>query len=275
MSTAVVVDTTGSRTRRWLLAQQNNVVATPIRNDADTAHRLGREAYCLAAREIHDFELPEEVKKFREENDEKDLKVRLHLTFFDFAANSFYGNTYVSPNITLPDDDDAPWDLKQLMFFSTTRNSNKCYGVMEIVATTFDRPTATERTYSLAWSALPLFSHKNMKDMDEVDHEYFEEDDFDTSRLFAGTPRSLLFYGDDWKVRSLKNIFFFFFFFLVQHLTYIQLQLRSMDVLSCVFFIFFFSETCTTLESSQAWLQAHVLHAYMYVAPQSTTFNTS
>ena len=213
MSTAVVVDTTGSRTRRWLLAQQNNVVATPIRNDADTAHRLGREAYCLAAREIHDFELPEEVKKFREENDEKDLKVRLHLTFFDFAANSFYGNTYVSPNITLPDDDDAPWDLKQLMFFSTTRNSNKCYGVMEIVATTFDRPTATERTYSLAWSALPLFSHKNMKDMDEVDHEYFEEDDFDTSRLFAGTPRSLLFYGDDWKVRSLKNIFFFFFFF--------------------------------------------------------------
>ena len=214
MSTAVVVDTTGSRTRRWLLAQQNNVVATPIRNDADTAHRLGREAYCLAAREIHDFELPEEVKKFREENDKKDLKIHLHLTFFDFAANSFYGNTYVSPNITLPEEDedeDAPWDLKQLMFFSTTRNSNKCYGIMEIVATTFDRTTASERTYSLAWSALPLFSHQNMKDMDEVDHEYFEEDDFDTSRLFAGTPRSLLFYGDDWKVKlcSFEMICFF------------------------------------------------------------------
>ena len=199
------VDTTGSHIRRWLEKQQLNVVATPSRLDQDKAHRLGSEGYCLTLREIHDFELPNEVQQFREENSEKDLSVRLHVTFFDFATNNFYGNTYISPEIALPDpeeDDDVPWDLKQLIYFTSTRNNTKCYAIIEIVGTTFDRATTSERTYSLAWAALPLFVHRNMRDMDEVDHINPYEEDFDTSRLFAGTPRSLLFFGDNWKSKA-------------------------------------------------------------------------
>ena len=196
-----VTPTTGSRITRWLQAQQLNIVATPSRSDGDTSH-LGREAYCLAVREIHDWENPERIIDFSENNKAEDLKISLHVTFYDMATSSFYGNTYITPNISLPEDEDGPWDLKQLVYFTTTRNNTKCYGIVEVVARTFDRSTATERTYSLAWAALPLFAHRNIKDMDEVDHEDVDEDDYDSSLLFAGTPRSLMFYGDDWKQKA-------------------------------------------------------------------------
>jgi hypothetical protein len=197
------VNASGSRIRRWLQRQQLNIVATPNRVDTESNSRLSREAYCLTLHDIHDFELPDEIKKFRKNNNDKDLSIRLHVTFFDFATTSFYGNTYISPEIDLPeevdDNEDNIWELKQLVYFSSTKNSNKCYAIMEVVGTTFDKSSTSQRDYSLAWSAIPLFNHRNMRDMDEVVHEDLFEEDFEPCRMFAGTPRSLMFYGDKWK----------------------------------------------------------------------------
>ena len=200
---------TSSSIRRWLLSQQLNVVATPDRKDSSESRLQAREAYCLSLRNIFDFEMPDNVVNFRNEHSSKDINVNVHVTFFDFAVSSFYGNTYVSPNLALPGEDDALdgddssiWDVKQLIFFTTTRRSAQCYAIVEVVATTFDRSTSTERKFSMAWAALPLFATRNVKDMDEVDHEDVDEDDFDAARLFVGTPRALMFYGDEWKQKA-------------------------------------------------------------------------
>ena len=208
-----MADQNATAVRRWLLATVLNQVALLSKSPSLTAAALlpptrtprrrapgplGRTGFVLSLREIHGFSLPEAARKL------PSLTVCLQVTFFDFASQSFFGNTYRSAPIPAPSrdaaDDDA-WPIEELVYFTTSRKSPKCVGIIEVVASSFSFETAKEMQYSLGWAVLPLFSSHGADDVDTVDdHHDIDEDDIESCRMYSGTPRSLMFFpAGEWK----------------------------------------------------------------------------
>ena len=197
--------------RRWLLSTAMNEVALPtatvVAGQTESTSSspsnkdrsaLGRSGFVLSLREIHGFTMPEEIRKL------SNVTVYVQLTFFDFETRSFFGNTYKSGPVPSPasdlDGDDA-WPVEKLVYFTTARKSPKCVGVLEVVASSFNHDTAKEMQYSLGWAVLPLFSSHGAVDIDTIeDHGDVDEDDIESCRLYAGTPRALMFFpANEWK----------------------------------------------------------------------------
>ena len=147
-------DQNGPALRRWLLATALHQVALPSASPAPHGDgkrsaltdqtsstskdrsALGRTGFVLSLREIHGFALPEEVRKLPK------VTVAVQVTFFDFASQSFFGNTYRSEPVPAPTSDageDDAWPIEQLVYFTTARKSPKCVGVVEVVASSSKR----------------------------------------------------------------------------------------------------------------------------------------
>ena len=184
-------ETCGKRRSKWVsFARQHCAFGFEKLTNAQLpqmSHRAYGLAICLE--KIRGWKLPRSLLKDLNRGS-CDVSVHLRLSLFHMKSLTFFGTTWIGPEILL-NDNEVPDVLEyiDIVYLISRLIDNSCIGIIEVVATRVDRETnlATAQ-YGCGWAMLSLFGQHVLHDVSEG----FSHVSATTAAFYRGSPRDIL-----------------------------------------------------------------------------------
>eukprot|EP01038_Epipyxis_sp_PR26KG_P004534 gene4534-6404_t len=143
---------------------------------------------------VRNWSIPQQVQQ-EIERGEYDVTVKLSLSMFHLHSSSFFGSTWVGPEVDLPSSHSKTVDFKyeDIIYMISRISDPSCVAVVEIILTKYDtKKNLQVAQFGCGWTMLHCFAKPPPSDI-----AFGYENVLVTScAMFFGSPRDLLMHND-------------------------------------------------------------------------------